>query len=426
MSVSEFQFINKLLDTKDYSLVMDNFLSVDDFNEASKEFTFISDFYSQYKCVPDKEKFSSKFPQFNYFDVAQSVVSIVDDIKEQALFKRAVLIINNSSELFEKDANEGARYLLEHVKELMPQETFICTDVVAHADEQYLEYEKRMNNVDNEYINMPFSEMQEDLFGFHRGEELFLFVAKSSTGKSQILSCCIGCASQQGLRVGVISPEMSKEALFMRIACYEEHFDNMALQRGLPVKGYKEYTERLVNSDRHIFIADRRHFDGAEITIGAVREFITKMKLDILFIDGIKYVKPDGNPRGKSEAQILGDVCADLLALSEVYSIPVVGVAQARRRSNETRGDNDIIDNESVYDSYQITQNCSRMITMWKKGGALNFYIAKNRYGIDDKHYLYNYDFNHMYFNYIPSLESLSDEELEEVEDSKAKFKNVF
>ena len=428
MGISEYQLINKVLDTKNYNIVLDNYITSEDFDQASREFAYIDAFYREYNCIPDKETFTSKFPEFEYFTVEQSDVSIVDDIKEKTLFKRAVKIINKSSEIFTRDANEGAKYLLNHIDELRPQSRFACTDVIAHADEQYKAYEKRVNNQDNEYVDMPFKEIQEDMFGFKRGEELFLFVAKSSTGKSQVLCCCIGCAKEQGLRVGVISPEMSKEALFMRIASYDEHFDNMALQRGLPVKGYKEYTERLVNSGNHVFIADRKSFNGKDITMGAIKEFIEKMKLDILFIDGIKYIRPSCDTRGMSEAKVLGEVCADLLNFSELYSIPIVGVAQARRRNNENKGDgDDYLDSESVYDSYQITQNCSRMITLWKKGNALNFHIAKNRYGIDNKTYVYTYDYNHMYFNYIPQLDDLcsTEEQKAEIEETKESFKNV-
>lgn len=427
MSVAEYQLLNKVLTDKDYGIIEDNYLTQENFGQARDEFDYICSFYEKYKAIPDKETFSSKFPKFDYFTVSQPLQAIVDDLREQVLFQRAVKIINGSTELFEQDANAGVEYLLAHIDKLQPTYDFKCVDI-AHDDTRLKEWQKKKENPKGSYIDMPFKEMQEDLFGFQRGEELFLWLAKSSTGKSQILSMCIECASKQGYRVGVISPEMSKESIGYRFDTARTHLSNMAMQKGLLLNGYEEYFSNLLKSDEHIFVADSRDF-GSSIITQQCRNFVKAKKLDILFIDGIIYVQPADRVKGRTVAETMGKTCRDLLNISNEFSIPVSGVVQARRRSNEKKSEEDFLsDGESVYNSYEVTQVATRIVSLNKVASALKFLIAKNRYGISGKEYVYNYDYDKLLLTYIPSLDDIvsNDRDDQEVKETKERFKHIF
>lgn len=179
LSVAEYQIISKVLADKDFSVVTDNFITEEYFYQVKEEFKYIKDFVDKYKCVPDKETFTEQFPKFEYLMVGQSVRSIVDDLREQHLFQKAVQVLNESSRRFEKDANEGATYLLNHLEELEPTYEFSCTDMV-HDRHRLEEYKRLLNNEDDNYITLPLKELNDKLYGFRRGEELFLWQAKSS------------------------------------------------------------------------------------------------------------------------------------------------------------------------------------------------------------------------------------------------------
>lgn len=178
MSLAESQLINKILTDKDYSIVDNNYITEDYFYQFKDEFCFIRDFYKKYKCVPDKETFSSKFFDFNYFSVGQNIESIVGDLREQKLFQTAVSVINGSTELFEQDANKGVEFLLANINKLQPTIEFSCTDIM-HDKSRFESWKKRQEDPDGAYIPIPLEEMNESLFGFQRGEELFLWLAKS-------------------------------------------------------------------------------------------------------------------------------------------------------------------------------------------------------------------------------------------------------
>ena len=109
MGLAEYQLISKVLKDRDYSVITDNLIDDSNFVETVDEFNFIKDFHEQYGDVPDKETFTSKFPSFDYLDVNQSAMSIVDDLREETLFRRAVSLLNTSTKLFEQNSNQGAK-----------------------------------------------------------------------------------------------------------------------------------------------------------------------------------------------------------------------------------------------------------------------------------------------------------------------------
>ena len=423
MSIAEVQFLNKILTDKDYSIVADNYVNEENFSQSKDEFLFLQDFYNKYKAVPDKETFSSKFPEFEYFTVSQPVKSVVDELREQTTFRKAVKLINSSSDIFEQDANKGVEYLLEHINELQLTYEFQCTDIM-HDRSRYDSWKKRQEHPSGVYIDIPLKEVNDSLYGFQRGEELFLWLAKSGIGKTQILSMCIESASKNGYRVGVISPELSKERLGYRIDSSRTHMSNMAMQKGLLLPQYEEYFNKIMESDEHIFVADSSDFSDGIVTVRECHNFVKSKKLDALFIDGIVYVKPDGWTPRMIASEAMGLAGRQLLQLSKDLLIPVVGVVQAKRRNSEKRSENEeISDSESIFGSYELAQATTRIVSINRIASALKLVNVKNRYGKEGESWIYNYDFDKMLLTYVPSLEKIDNNEVSE---TKEKFKHVF
>lgn len=427
MSVEENQFLTKVLRDKDYSLVLNNFIDETYFESAVEEFQYIRDFYEKYKSTPTPEQLTQRFPEFDYVDSPNNFKSVIDTIREQRLFRNCVKVFSDTSKVMEQDSNEGVRYLLSRINELKATDEISCVDMM-HSKERLEVWEDRKKHQSEIYIETPFKELNEYVYGYQRGSDLFLWLAKSSSGKSFMLASSAAKACVDGNRVLVISPEMSSIEMQYRVDTYITHFSNLAMQKGLQITGYKEYVEEMCNSDKHLFIADMTDFQR-KITVSKVEQLIKQTNCDIVFIDGIKYVRPDYPKKGQTEAEIEGDVCVELLAISNQYKIPVVGVVQARRRQNESKNNEQVdLDMESISSSYFVSQTATRIIAIQKKAGALQLSIAKNRYGIDDKKLLYAYDYDKLTFNYIPDLEDIDkDEDLkEELNEMKKGFSNVF
>lgn len=427
MSIEENQLITKVIRDKDYSLISNNFLDDTYFETSAEEFKYLREYFNKYKSTPTAEQLTQLYPHFDYVDSPSNFKSIIDSLREQRLFRKCVDVINNSSQRISQDANEGVKYLLSRLGELQATDEISCVDMM-HDKTRLEVWEERKKHQSEIYIETPFKELNDYIYGYQRGSDLFLWLAKSSSGKSFLLASSAAKACVDGNRVLVISPEMSSIEMQYRIDTYITHMSNIAMQKGLQIDGYAEYVEDMCQSDKHLFIADMTDFDR-KITVSKVEQLIKQTDCDIVFIDGIKYVRPDFNKKGQTEAEIEGDVCVELLSISNQYKIPVVGVVQARRRQNESKNNEQVeLDMESISSSYFVSQTATRIIAIQKKAGALQLYIAKNRYGIDDKKLLYSYDYDKLYFEYIPDLDDISsnEETKQEVEEMKESFKNMF
>lgn len=429
MSVAELQLINKVLTDGDYSIIEENSITKEHLPQVSKEFDYISDFYKQYKAVPDKLAFSEKFPEFEYIAVNQPIRSIIDELREQCLFRRAVSVINESSSIFEKNANKGAEFLLSQLDYLQPTYNIPYTDIM-HDTKRLQEWKERQKNPEGSYIPLPFDELQDILYGYQRGEELFLWLAKSGVGKTQCLSMSVEKASGAGFRVGLISPELRSSTIAYRIDSSRTHFSNMSMQKGLLIPGYEEYFQEILNSDEHIFVADSNDFGGT-ITVNQCKNFVKQTKVDILFIDGLTYVRPDGFDHRMSMSDYMGETGRQLLTFSNESKIPVVAVVQANK--SKTQDEENISTSENIFGSYQLAQAATRIVSINRVASALKISVVKNRYGRDhtDKKgsgVLYNVDWDTMRVTHIPDLEEIKkDENMNEIaEEAKKEFKYAF
>ena len=141
------------------------------------------------------------------------------------------------------------------------------------------------------------------------------------------------------------------------------------------------------------------------------------------------YVEPDSDTKGMSTSAKMGLAARQLLKLSNDFKIPVVIVAQSRRRGSEKRSEDEILDDsESIADSYDVSRAATKMVSINKSENALKFYITKNRGNIVGKTYTYSFDIDRMSYTFIPSLEDIESDEstAEELEELKKELKHVF
>ena len=431
MSITESQVINKVLTDKDYSIIGSNFLEEDNFAQYKNEFNYIKDFYREYSCVPDKETFIAKFPEFKLYSVDESIPAIIYRLKEEKTFRDGVKVFNKASEIFSSDANKGVEYAISAFKKLDTAQHITCRGYSSSAMDRLKLWQDKINDTTDRYIPMPeeLSQVYEDTHGFRRGADLWLILAKSGVGKSQFLSVFSAECANQGYTTGIISPEMNSIDLEIRIDTFNGKFSNRAIEDGDMVVGYDNYLKELSKSSDKLFIADMNDFRG-RITMQKVKAFCKEKKLQALFIDGLTYIQPEFYAKGMTDAERQGQIAQELLALSNELGIPVVTAIQARRRSGEKKEEETLSDSESIYGSYIVAQVATRVLSINKnkESSAVTLYLSKNRYGVDNRKYIYLYDYDRLTFNYVHTLDEikLSTEMTEQSEEFKSNVKNLF
>lgn len=395
------QIINKVLATKDISIIIDNNLGIDYFIEYEEEYFFIREHFENYKNVPDTETFISKFPDFELLEVTESDRYLVDAIREEYLYSKSVPVIKKAAELLKADANEASKYLQSELVNLTPNYTTPYVDII-HSNSRVEMFEDKSNNKDSWFIPTGFEELDDIIYGWQSGEEFVVIFARTGIGKSWVLVKTVQHAWEIGKNVGYVSPEMSADKIGYRFDTLNNHFSNMALVRGdtskVSVDEYRQYNEKLAEHNNRILVSTPMDFNK-QVTVGKLRTFVQANNLDMLAIDGITYMTDERYKRGDNKTTSLTNISEDLMALSCELKIPILVVVQSNRGGTEK----DTPDLEDIRDSDGIAHNATKVISLNQKEEALVMKIKKNRDGkIGDKiTYLWDIDMGE--FRWMPS-----------------------
>lgn len=427
-SVVSVQIINKILQTADFSIVIDNMLTVEHFLGFEDEFNFIKSHYEQYGNVPDKETFLAHFNDFEIFDVTESDSYLVNTIREEFLYANSANILQHYAKLLQTDANEANEFLASQQAILQPTYFISGTDIVHESDDRRNEYEARKSNKKDFYFESGFKELDDIIDGIQRGEEFMVFVARLGQGKSWVLVKVCTHVWKTGFNVGYISPEMSANMIGFRFDTIVNHFSNRNLMRGGEADGYDDYTEKLQEHKNKFIVALPSDFNK-EITISKLRSWIKQNKLDLVAIDGIKYLRDERGRKNDSRTTSLTNLSEDLVELSIELKVPILVVSQANRGGASSADEDGTPGLEHIAESDGIGQCATRVIALKQKtDGVLELDVKKNRFGpLGNKlNYLWNVDTGE--FTYVPtdnkasSRRSNSSDNKQKYNDSKKVF----
>ena len=424
------QILNRVISTKDISIITDNNLTIDYFLEYEDEYSFIKEHFDNYKNVPDTETFINKFPDFELLEVNESDRYLVDAIREEYLYSKSVPVIKKAAELLKSDSNEASRYLQSELVNLTPNYTTPYVDII-HSNSRVEMFEDKSNNKDRWFIPTGFEELDDIIYGWQCGEEFVVIFARTGIGKSWVLVKTVQHAWEIGKNVGYVSPEMSADKIGYRFDTLNNHFSNMALVRGdkskVSIDEYRQYNEKLAEHNNSILVSTPMDFNK-QVTVGKLRTFVQANNLDMLAIDGITYMTDERYKRGDNKTTSLTNISEDLMALSCELKIPILVVVQSNRGGTEK----DTPDLEDIRDSDGIAHNATKVISLNQKEEALVMKIKKNRDGkVGDKlTYLWDIDLGE--FTWMPgdddsALKEHKEQKREEVkQEYKEKRKVVF
>lgn len=392
------QILNKVLEEKDFSLVINNDLDSSYFQDYEDEYNFIKEHYEKYSKICDMETFIKAFPDFTVINVTEPNNYLIDTIKEEHLYMQTVPIIQEAANIMKTDSYEAMEYLFANLRTLDINSNSKITNIIMEAQERYREYEKKLINPESYLISTGFEELDNLLGGFERGEDFIVLVARTGQGKSWVLCKMATHVWQIGYRVGYISPEMSPIKIGYRFDTLFKNFSNISLIRGKESDGYQTYINTLKEYKNPFFVATPLDFNK-KVTVTKLKNFITKNNLDILFIDGITYLKDERLKRGDNKTTSLTNISEDIMSLSLELKVPIVAVVQSNRGGTE----NDMPELENIRDSDGIAHNATKVISLKQQGPGLCMVVKKNRESPTGGKLIYKWEIDRGIFEYIPS-----------------------
>jgi KaiC/GvpD/RAD55 family RecA-like ATPase len=422
---SQFQVLNKILQTKDYSFITLNNLTDRHFFNYKAEFEFIKTHYETYHTVPDRLTFLNTFPDFIIQDVNEPnnylVEQLYNDYNQSYLASR----FNTMRKLLEADDLQGAtQYFLKSVENLHVGSALQCTDIMSDTS-RYERYLDAGTNQSQYFISTGFSELDRIITGVDRRNENMVIAARTGVGKSMMLCAIAAAASKQGLTVGIYSGEMSVDKVAYRIDTLLGKIDNRKISRGdLFYKDhYKNYLDSLKCANYGPIKVITPNDIAGPATVDALQAFVEKEHLDILFVD--QYSLLEDTSRARVAHEKVANISKAIKNLQVLKQIPIISVTQMNRTKNEDKSQ----DTTQIALSDRIGQDATVIIMLDKQDtedinykGYYKFTIniVKSRDGGDGRKLDYLWDFNSGIYRYISNDRDgvTSEEDIEELENS--------
>lgn len=393
----QLQFINRVLQDKDPSLITLNNLGKDYFSEYPEEFEFINNHIKTYNKVPDVETFINKFPDFEICEVHEPNTYLLKELSEKRKTNLLALSFNKIRDLIYDNKIDEATAVYKNIyDQLSTTNTITSVDLLKDLS-RYDAYVERLGNFDKFYIKTGFKELDKIIGGWDREEELATIVARTNYGKTWIMLKCASSAVEQGLNVGIYSGEMSERKVGYRIDTLLGHISNGGLIHGNESiqNEYKRYIESLPTKYKGSLKVLTPQSIGGPAGVSALRSFIQKENLDILFIDQHSLLEDDR--RAKTPVERASNISRDLKNLQVMEKIPIVAVSQQNRSSTEAG-----VDTTMIAQSDRIGQDSTVILFLEKKDNELKIKLVKSRDSENGKELKYIVDFNTGNFTFVP------------------------
>lgn len=391
------QVLNKIIQDRDPTIITLNNLTVDYFSDYKQEFLAIKDHLDKNGNIPDAETFLAKFPNFEYIEVHENLNYLLEELtkdKNKRFLAEKFNEIRNA--IMRDDVQTATQLVMEAAEKSSSAVSLQCVDII-HDTSRYERYLDRVENLDKYFIKTGFPELDAIIAGWDCNEDLVTIVARNGLGKSWILFRCAAAAAKQGKRVGIYSGEMSEDSVGYRIDTLVGNISNGALMHGgVSVKNeYKNFLDELATKvPGELFVLTPKMINGPA-TVSALRAFVEKYKLDILFVDQHSLLEDDRKAKDKVEKA--SNISKDLKMLQTVKRIPVICVSQQNRETTESGN----FDTTQIAMSDRIGQDSSVVLFIERKDDLLKLHIVKSRNSGCGQVLTYRVDLNKGIFQFV-------------------------
>ena len=403
------QLLNKIISTKDASIITLNNLSADFFSEYKDEFWFIKNHLTKYGNIPDIETVLNVFPDFQVINVSEPTEYLLEELMHDANKRFLAENYTRVRELILADNVDAAMQILKQASE--KSTSFIsmqCVDILKDIS-RYDAYADKIDNHDKYFISTGFDELDQVTGGWDTFEELATIVARNGLGKSWVLFKCAAAAAKQGKNVGIYSGEMSENKVGYRIDTILGNLANGALIHGSgSIKNeYKRYLDTLSETvPGSIKVLTPKMINGPA-GVSALRAFIEKENIEILFID--QHSLLDDDRGAKNPVERAANISKDLKLLQVVKRIPIISVSQQNREKMDDGKGNKAFDTTQVAMSDRIAQDSTQIIFIERKDDLMRLHLVKSRDTANGKILTYKVDLNKGIWQYIPDDQSSDD-----------------
>lgn len=418
--ITQLQVLNKILKSKDFSIVTLNNLDENYFFNYKNEFNYIKNHVDVNGTVPDTLTFLSVFPEFELQEVNEPDSYLLEQLFKDYNAAYLAIRFNKIKEMLENDKIDSAvEYFKKSVDNLRTGGAVTCVDLTRNT-ERYDHYLDMQAHINEYFISTGFPELDKAIYGIDVKNENMVIAARTGIGKSWTLLKMAAAAAQAGKTVGIYSGEMSVDKVGYRLDTLLSGISNKAITHGdlEAMHEYKLYIDSLQDRGLGAIKVITPAMISGPATVDALRAFVEKERIEVLFID--QYSLLDDTSKTTVMHEKVANISKAIKRLQVEKQIPIISVAQMNRTKNEDKDGNKVQDAAQIGLSDRIGQDATCIIMLDRNQvkdkldpnklpqEQLILNIVKNRDGGSGK-LTYAADFNNGEFTFIP--ENLSAED---------------
>ena len=255
-------------------------------------------------------------------------------VNQTATMRRLIQAAGDIAAIGYEDAAETEQ-ALQRAEDILfrVRNTHVTRDFVTIREvlDQYLEESSDLP-LDHGVAPIPtgFVDLDNALGRLQRGD-LFIIAARPALGKSTLAMNIARNAAGQGAVAAVVSLEMSREQLALRLLSAEAEVDSHLLRMGLlsDTAQTRVVTGIGALSDLAIYMDDSPAQTVLEMR-SKLRRLHTGRGIDLVIIDYLQLISGREN-RGENRVQELSDITRQLKAIARDLNVPVIAISQLSR-----------------------------------------------------------------------------------------------
>ena len=410
----ELQCINNILAENNIETYLEEGINEDFFPNYIKEWNYILDHYKKYDKVPDQATFLATFTEFDLIEVLEPPKYLLENLREDYVFRQSAKLFNESVELLKQNAFEGLRNILAKGEKLLVSNSITQGTDINNIVNKKLDDIASKKCIDGILgISTGLKELDDVLGGWLPGEEFVTIVGRVNQGKSWLLQKFLTAAHTQHKRVLLYSGEMGAMQVGYRHDTLAMNYSNRQLTRGtisdLEFENYEKALNKRAEELEPFIVVTPKDLGGKYMTVSMLKALCKKYQPDIVGVDQLSLM--DDDRKGENRRLQLSNITMDLFRLSEELSIPILADAQANRnKTNSEEPENPEL--ADIGEADAIGQNSSRVISLVQTKLGLSLLVTKNRYGENNKKFIYSWDIDLGTFRFVSEEGPQKDNEL--------------
>lgn len=231
---------------------------------------------------------------------------------------------------------------------------------------------------DKPKIELEFVTLNDMIGGFEAGD-MVVIGARPAVGKSAFATQLTSHFADLGKKVAYFNLEMTEKQIYERFVSAASGIGLQRIRRALAYTGDEK--ERFDKANKVLSGKDKIIITTGSQTVSSMRNEVKKHDYDLVVIDYLQLIKPEGRYKGNRFAEV-GEISHSIKTLATDFGMPVIVLSQLNRAS-VGREDKEPSMSE-LRESGDIEQDASVIILLWnmdEQGTTKGCKIEKNRQG---------------------------------------------